>query len=121
MTPTRLRRWFRFSLRSLFVLVTLAAIGMGWVAYERRQSRREAELAEQLTSSNRHLRIRFLGRFDHIGDPHSWWRETLSNLCGSTAKVVYYLGEDEEPFDLAPLSALQHIELLSFDYGLVRD
>ena len=35
MTETKpKRRWFRFSLRSLFVLVTIAGIGAGWVAYQ---------------------------------------------------------------------------------------
>jgi hypothetical protein len=33
MTTPR-RRWFRFSLRTLFVVVTVLAIGLSWVAYQ---------------------------------------------------------------------------------------
>ena len=33
MTETKpKRRWFRFSLRTLFVLVTIIGVGAGWVA-----------------------------------------------------------------------------------------
>ena len=42
------RRWFRFSLRSLLVLVVVVAIPLGWIAKERRQSQREKVIAEQL-------------------------------------------------------------------------
>jgi hypothetical protein len=33
MSETPKRRWFRFSLRTLFVVVTVAAIAVGWVVY----------------------------------------------------------------------------------------
>lgn len=32
--PTR-RRWFRFSLRTMFVVVTVVAAGMSWLEYQR--------------------------------------------------------------------------------------
>ena len=44
----RRRRWFSYSMRSLFLVITVVALGMGWVASERRQSQREQEIAEQL-------------------------------------------------------------------------
>ena len=35
MTETKpKRRWFRFSLRTLFVLVTIVGVAAGWVAYQ---------------------------------------------------------------------------------------
>ena len=33
MTAPPKRRWFRFSLRTLFVVVTLAAVPLGWIGY----------------------------------------------------------------------------------------
>ena len=74
------RRWFRFSLRTLIVFVTLAAIGMAWVASERRsrdanfKSRKTCKLAGQWWSlpdrSTRHapehrLRTTSLGGVRH--------------------------------------------------------
>jgi hypothetical protein len=32
--PNPKRHWFRFSLRTLFVLVTIFGVGAGWVAYQ---------------------------------------------------------------------------------------
>ena len=34
MTPAPKRHWFRFSLRTLFVVVTVFAVPLGWVAYQ---------------------------------------------------------------------------------------
>ena len=42
------RRWFRFSLRSLLILITLVAIATGWIARERMQSAHEHRVAERL-------------------------------------------------------------------------
>jgi hypothetical protein len=33
-------RWFRFSLRTLFILVTLASVPLGWIGWELREVRR---------------------------------------------------------------------------------
>ena len=85
--PKHTRRWFRFSLRTMFVVVTVFAIPCGWVALERRQSKRELQIVEQLKASNQTVEIEFIGRFDQgdsssdANDP-SWWRRALSALCG---------------------------------------
>ena len=46
--PTTRRRWLSFNLRSLFVCVTLLAVGTAWLANERNQSRRELQVVEML-------------------------------------------------------------------------
>jgi len=128
--PTTRRR-FSYSLRSLFVLITLAAVGMAWIADERRQSQYEMEIAEQLQARNetvtshsgRRIETVFVytaGRFDpHIPDIYaffnveieaSWWRQGLSRLCGRRIRVV-----DLKQFPTADLSLfaqLKNIEQL---------
>lgn len=42
------RRWLSFSIRGLFLLVLLAAIGMGWIASIRTQHQREKAIAKQI-------------------------------------------------------------------------
>ena len=40
MIPARKRRWFRFSLRTMFVVVTVAAIAMHvWLQWQREEER----------------------------------------------------------------------------------
>jgi hypothetical protein len=40
-------RWLSYSLRSLLLLVSRPAIVLAWVAYERRQSARELQIAKR--------------------------------------------------------------------------
>jgi hypothetical protein len=48
MTETKpKRRWFRFSLRTLFVLVTIACTGAGWVAYQLNWIRERHDFVER--------------------------------------------------------------------------
>ena len=47
-TPKPRRRWFQYSLRTLFVLALLACIGMGWVAVEMQRVRKEREAVEAI-------------------------------------------------------------------------
>src|SRR5688572_21449236 len=37
--PKPTRRWFRFSLRTLFIVVTIVAVGLGWVLTEAKRQR----------------------------------------------------------------------------------
>ena len=47
------RRWFRFSLRTLFVLVTIIGVGAGWVAHQLNWIRQRHEFL------NRHPQVYF--------------------------------------------------------------
>jgi Leucine-rich repeat (LRR) protein len=42
------RRWLQFSLRTVLTLTSLAAIGLGWVAYERQKGQKEREAVEAI-------------------------------------------------------------------------
>lgn len=44
-SPPR-RRWFRFRLRTLLIVLAVTAVPLAWVANERRQSWYEAQIAE---------------------------------------------------------------------------
>jgi tetratricopeptide (TPR) repeat protein len=120
--PSTRRRVFSFSLRSLFVLVTLAAIGLGWVANERRQSRREMEIAERLEASG--ATVSFTGRFDPLYDQSwegpSWWRRTLSPMCGARIQV-FNISDRPAIADLSSLTELTQIQLVVVDGTQVRD
>jgi hypothetical protein len=135
------RRWFSFSLRSLFVLVTLAAIGLAWVAYERTQSARQLQIIEKIKLGSAGVEIEVAGLFDAAepGDLNmpaeqpSWWRRALSDLCGSRIRSLKVDGNqplsdlslfegfssledlslrDTQVTDLSPLAALTNLTVL---------
>ena len=113
----RRRRWFRYSLRTLIVCVTLAAIGMAWVVREREQSRRELEVARELEASGAIVELG--GRFDvprtflrppsqHV-EEQAWWRTALGGILGPRVRVV--LGTNTT--DLVTLDRLENLQELS--------
>ena len=121
---TAKRRWFSFSLRSLLILVSLAAIGLGWVAYERRQSRHELQIVEQLGASNESVEIRIAGRihFESTGlavDP-SWWGRALSALCGPRVESLL-AAHNRSLTDISTLSMLRNLETLDLGDTSVSD
>jgi hypothetical protein len=78
-TPKTKLRWYQYSLRSLFVLTTLVAIGMSWVATKIQQKR-----AERLALSQ----IEKLGGLVHVIGPEGE---------GDTSIIVYVWKKPAEP------------------------
>ena len=61
--PKTKRRRFRFSLRTLLLLVTVASLGFGWLGYKLRQAERQraaVELLRELDAEVERMRA-FLG------------------------------------------------------------
>jgi len=95
-TPTR-RRLYRFSVRSLLVLITLVACLLGWMAIEQRQSEFERQvgikfenLEQEQVRRNRRWRgsnIVYLGPYDSLElhkskKPQGWWRDLARQILG---------------------------------------
>src|SRR5437879_1931976 len=82
--PPPTRRWLRFSLRTLLVFVTLAAVGCSWLAVKLRQSEREAAAAAAIVKSG--------GAVEWNDDEHpygpAWLRRLLGEHCLAHVKVV---------------------------------
>ena len=134
------RRWFSFNLRSLFIHVTLLAIGLGWVAKERSQSGRERDIIA--ACGDRAWLVQWVGPFDEFErSPQSWWRALLEDVLGSRVEhfmLVAPAGSDlsalaefsrlrslhlhaDPGTDLRPLGRLNRLEALSLTAPKVSD
>ena len=100
----RPRRWLQFSMRTLLVAMTLLAIALGWVAYEREQTRQRREGIERLEGlATRSIRSggsqpawseclfgadplanwdEIYMRFDEFSDEQSEWLKGMSQITG---------------------------------------
>lgn len=91
MTEPNRRRWFRFSLRGMFVLVTLVCVWLGWnlnTVRERRAVRKEFEARNGFSfqTANDYFAGRVLGPDEHLASV-SFSRR----LCGDQAiQVIWY-------------------------------
>ena len=78
------RRWFRFSLRTLFILVTVLSVPLGWVGWELNQVRKErhaiAWVEEMGGEVSLHSRYRASER--------SWWEKTTEKWFGKRIRSV---------------------------------
>jgi hypothetical protein len=83
------RRWFRFSLRTMFVLVTVGCVWLGW---EVNQVRVRAELRNSLKKQ-----FEISGKEVYIGSDDSWRSRFLGDL---KIKHVTFPGGSPRCWDL---------------------
>jgi hypothetical protein len=89
MTAKTHHRWLSFKLRSLFVVTTLIAVAVGWIAYERNKSRRQLEIIAALGRSAKG--VEFAGPYDDAdGDAldQSWWRRLSGKVLGPRVRHI---------------------------------
>ena len=119
--PSR-HRWYRFAfrLRTLIVLFTLIAVLTAWIANERRQSRTERAISEQLRKEGFGA-VDFAGPYDSLETIYSrkrqgWWRDFARQILGE--RVVEIRMASTNVDDLAPVAALSNLQKL--DIGLTH-
>ena len=72
------RRWFRFSLRTLLIVVTVLSVPLGWIGWRLGQVR-----TEQATfTSIEKLGETVLFRSDSVTIKRSWWKELTDKRFG---------------------------------------
>ncbi len=63
MPPAPKRRWFRFSLRTMFVVVTVLAVLLGWIVYQFNWIRQRHELLAEQDAVTQQLRLVLMPHF----------------------------------------------------------
>ena len=120
MTDKPKRRRFRFSLRSLLVLVVILAIPLGWIAKERRQSQYEKQFVDQMIETHSIRQHQFGGPYDSEPlrsevKPQGWWRDLARHVLGERHSSLMLFHDD--PKSLASFTKLRELRL----YGQFSD
>ena len=109
------RRWFRLSLRTLLIVITVSSVPLGWVGWRLGEVRREQEAVawvEELGGE-----VGFFYRYET--DDRSWWEKSTDKWFGGRTRWVN-LGNTQVS-DLSPLAELKNLEVLGFQYTQVSD
>ncbi len=113
--PRRRRKWRQFTVRSLLVIVTLAAVFFSWVAVKVRDARVEREAMEAIEKAG-------VIAFGPYNAKSPQW---LTNLLGEDiirARVRYVVFSDNATDDdLKPLESLPKINFLALDGSSITD
>jgi hypothetical protein len=122
-TPLRRRRWFQFGLRTMFVMIALVAIPLSWIVKERRQSRYEFQIAEQLRGTGCEGLI-LGGPYDLWelslqGKPQAWWRNLARMVLGE--RIIGVWGLKPESDDPTLLTGLTSFQILNFQTTKATD
>jgi hypothetical protein len=101
---TKPRRWFRFRLRTLLVMVTLLSVPLGWAGWELDQRRREKATIAWVEEMG-----------GYVGSPwpndqRSWWAKTEDKWLGESVRYVNLIQTPVN--DLSPLLELTNLESL---------
>ena len=110
---TKSRRWIRFRLRTLLILIALLSVPLGWVGWEVDQRRKEKiaiAWIEELGGS--------VSSDDYIGE-RSWWEKTTDKWLGERVRMMNFV--DTQVSDVSPLAELKNLEFLYLNDTKVSD
>jgi len=107
------RRWLRFSLRTLLIVVTFLSVPLGWVGWEMGQVRRERATITWVEEMGG--RVSFQLTFGE----RSWWQESTEKWFGERVRKVYL--QHTQVSDPSPLAELKNLEELYLYYTQVSD
>ena len=100
---TKTRRWFRFRLRTLLVMVTLVSVPLGWELDQRRREKVVVAWVEKMGGQADFLSVDVAHR--------NWWEKTKDRWFGDTVLNVD-LYNRKLKIDLSPLAELKKLESL---------
>jgi hypothetical protein len=117
------RRWYQYSLRTLFVVVTLCALACSWFVVKMRQAERQHEAVESIEE----LGGRVFYDYQHGGAAGAtppgpaWLRRLLGDDFAANVDQVLLSGNQVEDADLECLEQLTRLQWLWLDNTRVTD
>ena len=120
------RRWLRFSLRTLLIVVTVLSVPLGWVGWEMGQVRRERatiawveEMGGYVSFHTEEDPFGGANRFRSGADKRSWWEESTDKWFGKRVRWVRL--NYTKVSDLSPLAELKNLNQLVLNNTQVSD
>ena len=117
---TKSRRWFRFRLRTLLILVTVVSFPLGWVGWELDQRRRENEVVAWVEEMGGVVHFySYIEKSGLILDARSRWEKKKDNWFGERVRIVVL--DDTKVSDLSLLADLKNLDVLGLASTRVSD
>jgi Leucine-rich repeat (LRR) protein len=100
--PSSQRRWFRFSLRTLMLVMTVLGCGLGWVMGERAKIQRHIRAMEDRKCAvGSYLWSKAIHSKNVKPDHPAWARWLFGDIWLGDIEAVLYYPNSESDFDLA--------------------
>jgi hypothetical protein len=109
------RRWFRFSLRTLLILVTVLSLPLGWVGWRLGEVRRERATITWVEEMGG--KVDFPSRINP--DERSWWEKSTDKWFGERVWLVTLY--ETQVTDLSPLAELKSLKEIAIGHTQVSD
>jgi hypothetical protein len=110
---TKPRRWFRFRLGTLLVMVTLLSVPLGWAGWELDQRRSEKATIAWVQEMRGEV------YFHPFIDERSWWAKTKDEWFGERVLNVYL--DNTQVSNLSPLLDLKNLKYVTLKNTNVSD
>ena len=110
--PKPRRRWWQYSLRTFFVLLTVFCVWLGWTVHRANEQRKVVEWVKEMGGVVRYYYEFADGHFINDAKPPGpkWLRDFLGANYFQTVTVVDLY--DTQVSDLTPLAGLKSLEFL---------
>ena len=103
-------RWFQYSLRSLFLLTLVVAIGMSWLAVTMRNQRQQTRVARAIERAG-----------GSVASERTWLGKLLGDDSLANVTHVYNCGKPISDADLANFQGLSQLQWLNLAGSNVTD
>ena len=115
-------RWFQYSLRSLFIGMFLACIGMSWVSVKMQQARQQREVVEKIWKLGGSVQYDYMVSGPRPAPPRpAWLRNLLGQDFFASVVGVELNSSSVTDADLNHLNRLPQFRMLWFNGTLVSD
>lgn len=112
----------QFRLRTLLILLAVIAVPLAWIASERRQSRREMQIAAELREQGiRDIEIGGPYDWNTEGKPRSWRRDIGRSVLGRRVLSVSSNGEELRLENLASIGELSCVRSIWLTHAPIDD
>ena len=122
------RRWFRFSLRTLLIVVTVLSVPLGWVGWRLGEVRKERVVVAWVDNKGGKVsfdygRIIWIERageeVSFIPYKRSWWEALTDKWFGERVSGVNF--DNTQMSDLSPLAEMKNLKELFIFHTQVSD